>query len=116
MNWQVILEQLVPLAFTALATVLTLALRKWLETSAGQRHKGTVAGLAEIAYYEVEQISRRTPNKIDDKLAAALKIVAEGLGGKLNKQDESVAVTKLRAMHEKKRLASLELDGAGMVQ
>lgn len=116
MNWQVILEQLVPLAFTAMATVLTIALRKWLATDAGSRHKGTVAGLAEIAYYEVENIARRTPNKIDDKLAAALKIVAEGLGGKLSKPDESLAMTQLRSMHEKKRKASLQLDGAGMMQ
>jgi hypothetical protein len=54
----------------------------------------------DTAYCVVHQVSRKTENKIDDKVAEALKVVKDVLGRELTHEEKSKARSLLRAKHE----------------
>ncbi len=88
--------------FTAL--ILPLLIRLILANTTA-KHQEAIGTACEWAYLLVEQISRKTPNTNDDKLALALKILNDELKVKLSKKDVAKATVVLKAIHERSRPA-----------
>ena len=59
----------------------------------------------ETAYLLVEQIARRTPADVDDKLANALDVLRNELRLVKTQEDEKKAIVMLRANHEARVIA-----------
>lgn len=74
--------------------------RQALKHVKDKEHKQTFKHAVDTAYMVVHQISRKTENKIDDKVAEALKVVKDVLGRELTHEEKGKARSMLRAKHE----------------
>ena len=97
-------KEIVELAAQAAWPVLALAI-PWLTKKALDHFKEKdqeklFQTAVDSAYLIVHQISRKTENKIDDKLAEALKAMKEVLGRELTHTEAIKAKAMLRAKHE----------------
>jgi len=66
-----------------------------------------LADAADVAYLVVHQMSRKTENKIDDKIAEAIKVVADTLGRDLTEKEKKQVEVKLKAKHEVNKFPNL---------
>ena len=108
-NWLELVALVVPVVITILAGIITKALNAWLKAKGNEKHRDLIVWLAEMAYWVVEQIARRTPGNIDDKLADALKYIAEQLGRDMTTAERNIATSAIKALHEKRKATSLSL-------
>ena len=89
-----------------LPIVITLALPwliKLLRAKLNNEQEITLSRIAEGAYMAIEKVSRKSSNKIDDKIAEALKVVAEELGREPKKREKNVVLRVMNIIHEKKK-------------
>ena len=96
------------LAIPVVAALALWAMKKWLDVGERSKHRELICQIASGAYYIVEQIARKTPGKIDDKLALSLKMIADELGRALDDDEARAARSHLRSYHERHR-ASVSL-------
>ena len=73
---------------------------KWIKAKASKEDLARIIQVADVAYLVVEQIARRTPGKLDDKAAEAIRIMRDDLKTKVSKKDEVKVRALLAARHE----------------
>ena len=103
MTWLPLIMQILELAIPILGALVLWSLRRWLADASHAKHRELLAGMAGVAYLVVEQIARRTPGKLDDKLALAIKEIATQLGRPLTQTELAQAAALLKAQHEASR-------------
>ena len=89
-----------------LPLVITMALPwliKLLRAKLNNEQELTLSRIAEGAYFAIEKLSRKSENKIDDKIAEALKVVADELGREPKPKEKNLILRAIGVLHEKKR-------------
>tara|TARA_R110000751_G_scaffold20073_2_gene59246 strand:- start:8362 stop:8694 length:333 start_codon:yes stop_codon:yes gene_type:complete len=89
-----------------LPMVITLALPwliKLLRAKLNNEQELTLSHIAEGAYFAVEKMARKSDNKIDDKVAEALKIISEELGRNPKPKEKNIILRAIGVFHEKKK-------------
>ena len=89
-----------------LPMVITLALPwliKLLRAKLNNEQELTLSHIAEGAYFAVEKMARKSDNKIDDKVAEALKIISEELGRNPKPKEKNIILRAVGVFHEKKK-------------
>jgi hypothetical protein len=89
-----------------LPIVITMALPwliRLLRAKLNNEQELTLSRIAEGAYFAIEKMARKSDNKIDDKVAEALKIVAEELGREPKPKEKNIILRAIGIFHEKKR-------------
>ena len=89
-----------------LPIVITMALPwliKLLRAKLSNEQELTLSRIAEGAYMAIEKMSRKSANKIDDKIAEALKVVAEDLGRQPKAKEKNIILRTLGILHEQKK-------------
>lgn len=100
------LELLGMIGNIGLPIVITMALPwliKLLRAKLNNEQELTLSRIAEGAYFAIEKMARKSENKIDDKVAEALKIVAEELGREPKPKEKSIVLRAMSILHEKKK-------------
>jgi len=123
------LKQWLPLAaqFVGLVVIPLVgwSVNKWLMSKASMEQRELVAQVAAGAYQVVQQIARKTPGELDDllveqaghlvkglasrhlpkKLILGLSEIEREIGRRMKPRQLETAITELRALHERGRLA-----------
>ena len=89
-----------------LPIVITLALPwliKLLRAKLNNEQELTLSRIAEGAYFAIEKMARKSENKIDDKVAEALKVIAEELGREPKPKEKNVILRAIVFSMRKKR-------------
>jgi hypothetical protein len=89
-----------------LPLVITMALPwliKLLRAKLNNEQELTLSRIAEGAYFAIENLARKSENKIDDKVAEALKVVAEELGREPKPKEKNLILRAFNVLHEKKK-------------
>lgn len=89
-----------------LPLVITMALPwliKLLRAKLNNEQELTLSKVAEGAYFAIEKLARKSDNKIDDKIAEALKVVAEELGRDPKPKEKNIILRAISVLHEKKK-------------
>ena len=89
-----------------LPIVITMALPwliKLLRAKLSNEQELTLSRIAEGAYFAIEKVARKSDNKIDDKIAEALKVVAEELGREPKAKEKNIILRAISVLHEKKK-------------
>jgi hypothetical protein len=92
-----------------LPLVITMALPwliKLLRAKLNNEQELTLSRIAEGAYFAIEKMARKSDNKIDDKVAEALKVVAEELGREPKPKEKNIILRAFGIFHEKKKTLS----------
>ena len=95
-----------------LPIVITLALPwliKLLRAKLNNEQEITLSRITEGAYFAIERMARKSDNKIDDKLAEALKVVSEELGREPKPKEKNAILRTISVLHESQRKGSLRL-------
>lgn len=91
----------------AILLVLTLVVIpffvRWAREKLTREHLATLSILADVAYDVVDGIARKTPGKLDDKAALALKTIRDQLKVKLSPADEARVQALLEAKHAQRK-------------
>ena len=106
------LELLAMVGNIGLPMVITLALPwliKLLRAKLNNEQEITLSRITEGAYFAIERMARKSDNKIDDKLAEALKVVSEELGREPKPREKNVILRTISVLHESQRKGSLRL-------
>lgn len=97
-----------PTVISILGSVILFLLGQWFKTNKERAQSNFAAGV-KCAYLIVSEISIRTPNQVDDKVALGLKYLSDYLnaeGQKLSAADAEKAKLMFQAMHGEEKLAS----------
>ena len=81
-----------------LPIAITLALPwliKLLRAKLNNEQELTLSRIAEGAYFAIEKMARKSENKIDDKVAEALKVISEELGREPKPKEKNVILLSL---------------------
>lgn len=95
-----------------LPIVITMALPwliKLLRAKLNNEQEITLSRIAEGAYFAIEKMARKSDNKIDDKIAEALKVVSEELGRQPKAREKNVILRTISVLHESGKKNSLRL-------
>jgi hypothetical protein len=98
-----ILLTVLPVLLTWAVVIAVKAINAWLAADGREKHRKQIVAIASAAYWVVEQIARKTPGDVDDKVAAALKEIADQLGRELSGEEKRLAVSTLQATHEQRK-------------
>ena len=95
-------------------TILIPFAVRWILANTSAKQQEVIRAGAEAAYLVVEQVSRHTTTKVDDKLALALKVMRDELKVVRSKKDEARAAVALKAVHESVKLGHIpRINGTG---
>ena len=106
------LELLAMVGNIGLPIVITMALPwiiKLLRAKLNNEQEITLSKIAEGAYFAIERLARKSDNKIDDKIAEALKVVSEELGRAPKPKEKNVILRTISVLHESHKKNSLRL-------
>jgi hypothetical protein len=98
------LEHAPELILTLITAILIPFAVRWILAHTSAKQQQVIAAAAEAAYLVVEQVSRLTPTKVDDKLALALRVMRDELKVVRNAKDAAAATVALKAVHESTKL------------
>lgn len=96
-----------PTVISVLGSVILFLLGQWFKSSKDKAESNFTLGV-KLAYNIVSEISLRTPNTVDDKVALGLKYLRDFLdtnNQKLSAADEEKAKLLFQAMHGEEKLA-----------
>jgi hypothetical protein len=96
-----------PTVISILGTVILFFVGKWFKANQARAESNFELGV-KLAYNIVSEISIRTPNTVDDKVALGLKYLRDFLdtnGQKMKASDEAKAKLLFQAMHGEEKLA-----------
>lgn len=89
-----------------LPIVITMALPwliKLLRAKLNNEQELTLSRITEGAYFAIEKLARKSDNKIDDKIAEALKVISEELGREPKPKEKNIILRAIGILHEKKK-------------
>lgn len=115
MEWSVYLPIAQDVLLTLALAILPWATKQIIESFKDAKQREAFDAAVNAAYLVVHQISRKTDNKIDDKVAEALKIMKDVLGRNLSKKEVKAATLKIKAKHEAVKFPSLLEKVGGLV-
>ena len=93
--------QVVTVIGSLLAAAMTSFFHAWFKEKSGKAESNFLLGV-QIAYLAVNEVAKRTPNEVDDKVALGLRILGEHLAKSnqaLSAADAERAKALFSAMH-----------------
>lgn len=100
-NASTIVHDIFNIAWPIILMLLPVVTALVLKQIKDDKNKSLLADAVDIAYLVVNQISRKTDTKIDDKIGEALKVIKDQMGKKnLKESDVTKATQMLMAKHE----------------